>query len=425
MNNCVEKISEKYHCRQELIKELYKTLNENEDYPEAIYLHGISGTGKSAILKEFLTQINCKYVFINCIECYSYNILFETILNELFDHKLCAANNYNPYVKCANMKSFLKEILKLDKEDSYVIVLEQAEKLRDMEYNILPIFLRLQEMTNLNICCVLVGMVCWEKFLPKTGLTDVITIHVPQYTDKELFDILIEDFGSVKEIIQNEIFEDEKKIEILKSLDLEFYNKYLTILLHIFFPVCRDLNELKKIARDCFIKYCEPVLNGTCSKTNSKIIWENIKDTLVATLNSVYVRINEPAYIKNNTTVQRLELPYYAKFLLIASFLASYNGVKEDKRLFMKHHGKKRKRVQDIHKAKVSEKMNLQIGPKSFTVNRLLAIFYAIIEEKLDWNVNLLTQVISSVSLKLFRKKINFLTDPKFSSFASPSFRFW
>lgn len=394
MNKCVEKISEKLYCRKELIRELYKTLNENEDYPEAIYLRGISGTGKSVILKEFLTEIKCKYVFINCIECYSYNILFETILNELFGHKLCAENNYNPYVKCANIKSFLKEISKLDIEKSYVIVLEEAEKLRDMEYNILPIFLRLQEMTNLNICCVLVGMVCWEKFLPKPGLTDVITIHVPQYTKEELLVILIADFDYVKEIIQNEILEDENKLEIYKSLDLGFYDKYLTILMHMFFPVCRDLNELKKIARDCFLKYCEPTLNGKISKTDSKKLWENIKETLLLTLKSVYVRINEPAYMKNNT-VQRLELPYYAKFLLIASFLASYNGVKEDKRLFMKHHGKKRKRVQDINnKAKVSEKMNLQIGPKSFTVSRLLAIFYAIIEENLGMNANLLTQVI-------------------------------
>lgn len=396
MNKCVEKISEKFHCRQELITELYKTLTENEDWPEAIYLHGISGTGKSVILKEFLTQIKCKYVFINCIECYSYNILFETILNELFGHKLCSDNNYNPYVKCSTMKSFLKEIAKLDKEESYVIVLEQAEKLRDMEYNILPIFLRLQEMTDLNICCVLVGMISWWKFLPKHGLTDVVSIHVSQYSKKELFEILMQEFCLIKEFIQNEILEDKKKIEVHKSLDLEFFNQYLTVLLQMFFPVCRDLNELKKIARDCFYKYCEPVLNGTISKNDSNKLWKNISETFLANLKSVYVRINEPAYMKSNTTVQCLELPYYAKFLLIASFLASYNGVKDDKRLFMKYHGKKRKRVQDVaNKAKVAEKMNLQIGPKSFTVSRLLAIFYAIIEEKLDLNANLLTQVSS------------------------------
>lgn len=403
MNECIEKISEKLHCRQELITDLYKTLNENEDYPEAIYLYGNSGTGKSVVLKEFLTEIKCKYVFINCIECYSYNIMFETILNELFDHKLCSENNYKPYVKCPNIKGFLIEISKLDEDESYVIVLEQAEKVRDMEYNILPIFLRLQEMTNLNICCILVGMLSWEKFLPKTGLTDVLTIHVPQYTKKNFFEILLEDFQTVNEIIQNQILGDEKKLEIHKTLDIDFYNAYLTILLQMFFPVCRDLNELKRIARDCFPKYCEPILNGTVSKTDLNKIFKNITETFQTTLKSVYVRINEPAYMRINRKTQPLELPYYAKFLLIASFLASYNGVKDDKRLYMKHHGKQRKRVQDINnKAKVSEKMNLQIGPKSFTISRLLAIFYAINEEKIDLNANLLTQVIILKKKKCF-----------------------
>lgn len=46
--------------------------------------------------------------------------------------------------------------------------------------------------------------------------------------------------------------------------------------------------------------------------------------------------------------IQQLELPYYAKYLLIAAFLASHNEVKLDRRLFLKHHGKQRKRLQSL-----------------------------------------------------------------------------
>lgn len=54
------------------------------------------------------------------------------------------------------------------------------------------------------------------------------------------------------------------------------------------------------------------------------------------------------------------ELPFYGKYLLIAAFLASHNSAKEDKRLFVKHHGKKRKRLQDVNaKAKVSFSYNV------------------------------------------------------------------
>lgn len=48
------------------------------------------------------------------------------------------------------------------------------------------------------------------------------------------------------------------------------------------------------------------------------------------------------------TTSKKLELPYYTKYLLVAAYLASHNDAKIDRRLFMKHHGKQRKRLQNI-----------------------------------------------------------------------------
>lgn len=47
--------------------------------------------------------------------------------------------------------------------------------------------------------------------------------------------------------------------------------------------------------------------------------------------------------------------------------------------------------------------MNVQFGPKSFSIDRLLAIFYAILEEKVGLTCNLLSQISTLVDL-------NFLT---------------
>lgn len=51
----------------------------------------------------------------------------------------------------------------------------------------------------------------------------------------------------------------------------------------------------------------------------------------------------------STTTHLAQQLPYYAKYLLIAAYLASHNDVKLDKRLFMKHHGKKKKTQKTIN----------------------------------------------------------------------------
>lgn len=93
----------------------------------------------------------------------------------------------------------------------------------------------------------------------------------------------------------------------------------------------------------------------------------------------------------SNKILQSLDLPYYAKYFLVAAFLASYNSPKDDKRLFVKNHGKKKKRlVQDQKKENTSKEL---LGPKTFTIDRLLAIFYAIMEEKTPLNANLMAQV--------------------------------
>lgn len=47
--------------------------------------------------------------------------------------------------------------------------------------------------------------------------------------------------------------------------------------------------------------------------------------------------------------------------------------------------------------------MNVQFGPKSFPIHRLLAIFYAIVDEKVGLTCNLLSQISTLVDL-------NFLT---------------
>ena len=71
--------------------------------------------------------------------------------------------------------------------------------------------------------------------------------------------------------------------------------------------------------------------------------------------------------------------------------MASYNSPKHDKRLFLKNHGKQRKTLTN---KQVKEKMTLELlGPKAFPLDRLLAIFYSIMDEKASLTVNLMTQV--------------------------------
>lgn len=87
-----------------------------------------------------------------------------------------------------------------------------------------------------------------------------------------------------------------------------------------------------------------------------------------------------------------LDLPYYAKYFLIAAYIASFNAPKYDRQLFVKVSNKRKKVITKSQK-KTENSASELVGPKIFSLDRLLAIFYAILEENTNMTANLLAQV--------------------------------
>ncbi|XP_055603480.1 origin recognition complex subunit 5 [Uranotaenia lowii] len=428
MNEIVKQINDRYPCRESVVRRLYQLYGDGDPFPPAVYFYGHTSTGKSAILREFLARLpDTKYALLNAIECYTNKILFEGILNRLVGHVPCASNGYASMATVDSMKEFVKQLQKLEDGYGYVIVLENAERIRDMEHNVLPMLLRLPEVTGLNISVLLVSDLPFEKYYVRTGFSPVVKIFAPEYTKKEIMAIMMNDYCRVRDQIKADVENPkkdtseeviEKQLKVLDNLSKDFYENYLNIFLNVFFKVCRDLKELQLVSFECFQKYCEPVLEGTIGPDEVTKLWRHISKTMKLALGTIYMRMGNvnqdllkpvdaaaPESVEHVQTMKRLaqnlELPFYAKYLLIAAYLASHNAAKEDKRLFMKNHGKQKKRLQTVNaKAKVSEKMATQLGPKSFTIDRLLAIFYAILDDKVGLTCNLLAQISTLIHLK-------------------------
>ncbi|XP_034667006.1 origin recognition complex subunit 5-like [Drosophila subobscura] len=67
-----------------------------------------------------------------------------------------------------------------------------------MDANVLPVLLRLQQLTSLNLCVILLSQLPFEKFYNKTGLTEVISLHFAQYNKAETQRILSSYFFQVR-----------------------------------------------------------------------------------------------------------------------------------------------------------------------------------------------------------------------------------
>nr|XP_023681727.1 origin recognition complex subunit 5 isoform X1 [Paramormyrops kingsleyae] len=242
-----------------------------------------------------------------------------------------------------------------------------------------------------NVTVILLSEIVWDKFRPSTGCFEPLQLHFPDYSKAELQQILAQDSHP--------------------SYSAELYTFYINILLGVFYSVCKDLRELRHLAALNFPKFCEPLEKGEAEESDTHKLWRNIEPHLKKAMQTVYLREvssfqweeqlkqdGETQSLRGLSAYAHVELPYYSKFLLIAAYLASYNPARTDRRFFVKHHGKIRKTTFLKKHEKTS---NHLLGPKPFPLDRLLAIFYSVVDSRVAPTASIFSQISSLVTLQL------------------------
>ncbi|XP_075439800.1 origin recognition complex subunit 5 [Ascaphus truei] len=384
-------------CRESQLATLLSIFGERQHlgFP-SIFIYGHSGTGKTYVLQTLLSTLELPCAVVNCVECFTPRLLLEQILNQLHNHCPAPENDYSSFERCDTFNDFVRLYKRIvsspdfQKETVY-IVLDKAEQLREMDANLLPGFLRLQELTESNVTVIFLTEIVWETFRPNTGCLEPLPLYFADYSKVELQRILSSDYHP--------------------EFSAEFYASYINILLGVFYTVCRDIKELRHLAALNFPKFCEPVIRAEAKETDAHKLWRNIEPHLKKAMQTVYLREisssqwermqqedREAAQLKGLSAHAHVELPYYSKFLLIAAYLASYNPARTDKRFFLKHHGKIKKT--DFLK-KHEKTSNHLLGPKPFPLDRLLAILYSVVDSRVAPTANIFSQITSLVTLQL------------------------
>lgn len=304
--DCQRSISIRFPCRDELITKLFVELNlgqqANIALPASIYVYGDKGTGKTSVISAFINHIPSIAIHIDCVECYTSKIIYETVLNQLFDHHLSAKNNYAPYAKCDSARDFVDALWELDTTVSYVIVLDDAQRLRDLEANVLTVFMRLRETTMLNVCCLFVASLPFEKLYPTGSFPMPYLVHWPNYTQQEIHKILLGKFDQYRNDLVATYIDGDHKINfqegrrrdiLINGLQIKFLDNFLNVILNALFRNCRDLKELRLVSRDCFKKYFEPVIKAGIECNNVAALYKHISGTLKEANKTIYMKIDQ------------------------------------------------------------------------------------------------------------------------------------
>uniref|UniRef100_A0A7N9ASU7 Origin recognition complex subunit 5 n=1 Tax=Mastacembelus armatus TaxID=205130 RepID=A0A7N9ASU7_9TELE len=357
----LQRVAEQLPCREVQAGTLLALMGQPQQYSyPSIFIYGHRASGKSHVMNVLLKELELPHATVSCVECVSVALLFEQVLLSFFG---CDAASLLP--RSPSLSDFVRiyreQCSQSPARQTRYIVMEKAEILRDTDANLLPALLRLQELVEDNVTVILLSEIVWDTFRPNTGCFEPLLLNFPDY--------------SKGNILQQILSQDRHP-----SYSAEFYSSYINILLGVFYSVCRDLRELRHLAALNFSKFCEPLADGKVKETDTHKLWRNIEPHLKKAMQTVYLR-----------EVSR-------SFLLIAAYLASYNPARTDKRFFLKHHGKIRK----TNFLKKNEKTsNHLLGPKPFPLDRLLAIFYSVVDSRVAPTASIFSQISSLVTLQL------------------------
>ncbi|XP_029681569.1 origin recognition complex subunit 5 isoform X2 [Takifugu rubripes] len=302
-------------------------------YP-SIFIYGHQASGKSYVMQVLLRELELPHAAVSCVECVSAALLFEHVLRSFFGDDAASRLPRSPSLSDF-VRVYRQQCSQSPAKQTRYIVMEKAELLRDADANILPAFLRLQELVEDNITVILLSEIVWDKFRPNTGCLEPLLLHFPDYS---------------------------------KAKETDTHKLWRNIEPH-----------LKRAMQTVYLREV------------SSLQWEQMQQ----------MEEKECGALRGLSAHTHIELPYYSKFLLIAAYLASYNPARTDKRFFVKHHGKIRK----TNFLKKNEKTsNHLLGPKPFPLDRLLAIFYSVVDSRVAPSASIFSQISSLVTLQLLTK---------------------
>ena len=111
--------------------------------------------------------------------------------------------------------------------ETFYIIFEKSERLRNMDANLISGFMKLAELARMNVSVIFETEIALEKFFVGTGFNLPAEVHFDEYTQKELVKIM--------------------SLVCPVGYSTKFYASYCQLVISVFHPVCKDLNELKHL----------------------------------------------------------------------------------------------------------------------------------------------------------------------------------
>ncbi|ELR21580.1 origin recognition complex subunit 5 family protein [Acanthamoeba castellanii str. Neff] len=377
VNVVEQKLTRTFVGRDQQIRTLIRLLGQREDRVGSLMVYGPPASGKTAVVRAVACGLRLPHALVDCsAQHVAHSLLFEDILARLQPHVPALS------ISCASPAKFVSalRVVCAGRAETTYIILDKAERLRETSGALLQLLLRLDEVTGCNIGVILISSIVWDKFLTKNGLREPIPILFPRYSRSELIAICSRDCP-----------EDNR----------DLFEGIVMVVIDYVAKACTDLTEVRRIVLHFLNKFNDPLLTAGLGTENGRVLQK-----LKPHLGQVWQKLFAGLPTEDEDERLDFELAGYAKYLVLAGYLASYNDPRFDVDHFSAKTVGQAKKGGGRTFAQLKEDPNLRLlGPRDFSLDRLLAIFSAIADRVGDvdtGNHNIYHQVSTLVSLGFF-----------------------
>lgn len=376
--------------------------------PTSLVLYGPHATGKSSITRSYLESSKLRHAVIRCQECVTGRHLLERTVgtvHEAFrgDEDDEDIGNYTG--RCENISALAVHLQKLlDGRDKFILVFDGIDKQREAPPTLLAALARIGEtVSNLTVAFIVRHPA--PRFLSQAGVPH---IQFASYTRNQSVHIVARSpLDIFPEAAAGDLdYDDEVHQEDKAWLWPRFCAAVWDALGQ---NAARDLAGFRDACHKLWRPFVAPVVKGDFGTRDfSKLVVSQRRlfqeeDQLLDSI------VSDPEAL-SKTKAKTHELPYYAKWLLVAAYLASFNPARLDALYFMKSTERKRRKKgggtarSGGRPSKIRKIPRHLLAASAFTLDRHLAILLAILPHDLRTTIDMYKQIATLSSLRLLVK---------------------
>ncbi|KXT17976.1 hypothetical protein AC579_9614 [Pseudocercospora musae] len=397
---------DQWQCRDVQIKQLAALLSHSLPSPPSLLIYGPRATGKSSVTKSYLEQSKLRHAIIPCCECVTGRHLLERTVGAvdgvLRSHEATGDTpGYN--ARCENISALSVHLQKLlATQDKFVLVFDGIDKQRDAPPTLLAALSRLGE-TLPQLSVVMIVRHPPPRFLHQAGVPH---LHFAPYSRNQTVHIVARkplDIFLEPPLAELE-YDDETHEEDKAWLWPRFCAAVWDALGH---NAARDLAAFQATCHKLWGPFVAPVIKGdfgTRDFSRLVVAQRRLFQDESVLLDSI---VQNPAAATIVSRSKTNELPYYAKWLLVAAYLASFNPARFDALYFMKSTERKRRKKGGGTARSGGRPSQIRKVPRhllagsAFTADRLLAILHAILPDDIRTTIDMYKQIATLSSLRL------------------------